>query len=145
MKKCIAAFLLFITASAWAALNTAASATTGQASWYGKREQGKRMANGKKFDRMQFTCASRAYPLGTRLMVRFPKKGTFVAVTVTDRGPYRHPKRVIDLSERAAAALGLKPYGIATVMISPLHIFVNTWRTVLLPIAKARGIRTAKN
>lgn len=80
------------------------------------------MSNGKRFDRKNYTCASRTYKLGTVLIVSFPKKGTFVMVTVTDHGPYKHPSRVIDLSEKAATVLGLKPYGLGFVTIKPLHL-----------------------
>jgi rare lipoprotein A len=101
-----------------AGLNIAKPATTGRASWYGKREQGKRTASGERFDRMKYTAASRTYPLGTLLMVKYPRKGTFVVVRVTDRGPWIKG-RVLDLSERAAQTLGLKPYGVGTVEIKP--------------------------
>lgn len=87
----------------------------GNASWYGKQHQGKRMANGERFDRRKFTAASRFLPLGTRCVVRFPLTGRAVLVVITDRGPYRHPDRIIDLSEAAADVLGLKPCGIGAV------------------------------
>ena len=72
-----------------AKLNVELPTTTGKASWYGRREQGKRTASGERFDRRRFTCASRHYPLGTLLMVKFPKRGTFVIVRVNDRGPFK--------------------------------------------------------
>ena len=100
--------------------------TKGQASWYGKREQGKRTASGERFDRRRYTCASRTYPLGTLLMVKYPRKGTFVVVRVNDRGPWTKG-RVLDLSERAAEYLGLKPYGVDTVVIEPLQL---KWRVI---------------
>lgn len=102
-------------------LNTALPTTAGLASWYGKREQGKRTASGERFDRMKYTAASRTYPLGTLLMVRYPRKGTFVVVRVNDRGPWVKG-RVLDLSERAAQTLGLKPYGVDRVIIEPFHV-----------------------
>lgn len=99
-----------------------AQPTSGLASWYGTFHQGRKMADGGKFDKGRYTCASRTYRLGTVLLVFFPKKHTFVRVTVTDRGPYRHPGRVIDLSERAADVLGLKAYGVGFVKIEPAHL-----------------------
>lgn len=79
------------------------------------------MANGQRFDRWRYTCASRRYSLGTLLMVRYPRLGTFVVVRVTDRGPWIKG-RVLDLSEKAAATLGLKSRGVDTVTIEPLNL-----------------------
>jgi rare lipoprotein A len=92
--------------------------TKGLASWYGKREQGKLTASGTRFDRNEYTCASRTYPMGTWLIVRFHKRR--VLVKVTDRGPWVKG-RILDLSERAAKDLGLRPYGVATVEIRTLN------------------------
>jgi rare lipoprotein A len=102
-------------------LNLAAPKQIGVASWYGRREQGKTMANGKPFDRNRYTCASRTYKLGTRLLVSYPEIGTFVQVVVTDRGPWIEG-RVLDLSERAALTLGLRPHGVGLVIIEPVHL-----------------------
>jgi rare lipoprotein A len=104
-----------------AGLNIEQPAVTGKASWYGKREQGKRTASGERFDRNKYTCASRTYPLGTLLMVKYPRKGTFVVVRVTDRGPFKKG-RVLDLSEKAATTLGLKSRGVDIVVIEPLKM-----------------------
>ena len=94
--------------------------TQGTASWYGKREAGKRMANGHPFNPERMTCASHTFPFGTRLRVTYPTTRRTVVVTVTDRGPWRRG-RVIDLSERAARELGLRPYGVGFVTIEPLE------------------------
>jgi rare lipoprotein A len=104
-----------------AGLNIEKPATIGKASWYGKREQGKRTASGERFDRNKYTCASRTYPLGTLLMVKYPRKGTFVVVRVTDRGPFKKG-RVLDLSEKAATILGLKSRGVDFVVLQPLRV-----------------------
>ena len=92
--------------------------TVGKASWYGKREQGKLTASGTRFDRNAYTCASRTYPMGTWLIVRFHRRR--VLVKVTDRGPWVEG-RILDLSERAAKDIGLRPYGVATVEIRTLN------------------------
>lgn len=89
---------------------------TGMASWYGKTHQGKRMANGEPFDRMELTAASRTLPLGKRIKVTCLKTGESIWVTITDRGPFVR-NRILDLSEAAAMAIGLKPYGVAEVRI----------------------------
>lgn len=102
-------------------LNLTQSKSEGLASWYGKREQGRKMANGKPFDRNRYTAASRTYKLGTVLLVSYPSKRTFVRVVVTDRGPWIKG-RILDLSERAAQTLGLKPYGVGRVLIELEHL-----------------------
>lgn len=99
-------------------LNTAQVPTSGLASYYGRREQGKRMANGKLFDRRAYTCASLYYKLGTLLWVSSPDTGAFVLVRVTDRGPWVKG-RVLDLSEKAATVLGVKSRGVFHVDITP--------------------------
>lgn len=78
----------------------------GVASWYGKRHQGRRMANGQRFDRHALTAASRSIPLGTRIRVINLENRRFVDVTITDRGPAKRLHRVLDLSEAAARQLG---------------------------------------
>jgi rare lipoprotein A len=99
----------------------------GNASWYGTFHQGRRMANGQRFDRRNLTAASRTLPLGTRVLVSFNERT--IIVTITDRGPYHHPDRIIDLSEAAARWLGLKPYGVGLVTVSPIEV-----DTILLDI-----------
>ena len=99
-----------------AVLSAAAKPIVGLASWYGLQHQGKKMANGRVFDRMLLTVAHRTYKFGTLLRVCLVKTGKCVEVTVTDRGPVP-PKRIIDLSEAAADIIGLKPYGVSQVPI----------------------------
>ena len=118
----LAITLLFCSIFCQAQLNLAQPSTTGKASWYGKREQGKRTASGERFDRLQYTCASRYYRLGTRLRVTYPRTGAFVTVRVTDRGPFVHG-RILDLSEQAAKTLGLRPHGVDIVQIEPVHLW----------------------
>jgi len=103
-------------------LNIDQGNSKGLASWYGRREQGKRQANGARFNRHLYTCASLHYKLGTLLLVKFPKKGTMITVKVTDRGPWIKG-RILDLSEHAAEVLGLKPYGVGYVEAEPVRIF----------------------
>ena len=77
----------------------------GVASWYGKRHQGRRMANGERFNRRSLTAACRSLPLGTRIRVVNLANGRSVDVTITDRGPAKRLHRVLDLSEAAAREL----------------------------------------
>ena len=111
--------LLVSSAAASPRLNIAGP-TSGMASWYGAREQGKRMANGRRFDRNKYTCASKVYPLGT--ILRVTHNSSTVYVRVTDRGPWVRG-RVLDLSERSASILGIKATGIGYVEIEPVRLW----------------------
>lgn len=121
LKRTILLNLLLIGTLCSAKLNIELPTVTGKASWYGKREQGKRTASGERFDRRGYTCASRLYPLGTLLMVKYPRYDTFVVVRVNDRGPWVKG-RVLDLAEAPARTLGLAAYGVDTVEITPVYL-----------------------
>jgi rare lipoprotein A len=92
----------------------------GTASWYGKRHQGRKMANGKRFDRTKLTAASWYFPLGTTVRVVNVKNGESVVVTITDRGPGQHLHRLIDLSEAAAQRLDYLGQGLTPVCLYPV-------------------------
>jgi rare lipoprotein A len=92
----------------------------GTASWYGQQHQGRKMANGQRFDRRKLTAASWYFPLGTTLRVENVKDGASVVVTITDRGPNLRLHRMIDLSEAAAQRLGYVEQGLTPVFIYPL-------------------------
>lgn len=93
----------------------------GQASFYGTRFHGRRMANGERFDRHGATAASKTLPLGSRVRVRNLENGRTAVVTITDRGPHRRG-RVLDVSPRTAEQLGMREQGVAMVEIVPLHV-----------------------
>lgn len=76
----------------------------GVASWYGPGFAGRKTASGVRFDPRQMTAAHRTLPFGSK--VRVSRGGKSVVVTINDRGPF-HGNRVIDLSQAAAAELGL--------------------------------------
>ena len=82
----------------------------GMASWYGSAFQGRRTASGERFDMNQLTAAHKTLPLGTVVQVRNPLNGKTVDVTINDRGPFIKG-RIIDLSYRAALALGIVQSG----------------------------------
>jgi rare lipoprotein A len=62
------------------------------------------------------TAASLVLPLATRARVTNLQNGKSVDVLVNDRGPYMG-NRVMDLSERAAALLGITKSGLGQVVI----------------------------
>ena len=77
----------------------------GLASYYGKGLQGKKTADGEKFDKNDISAAHPSYPMGTRLRVTNLRNGRAINVRVNDRGPvheHRAKGVIIDLSERAA-------------------------------------------
>ena len=90
---------------------------SGAASWYGGSFQGRRTANGERFDTSDLTAASKTLPFGTRL--RVCRLERCVVVRVNDRGPYVGD-RVLDLSRAAAQALGYS--GVAHVTATPVGL-----------------------
>jgi rare lipoprotein A len=95
----------------------------GTASWYGKQHQGRKMANGKRFDRFNLTAASWYFPLGTTIRVVNLENSESVVVTITDRGPNLRLHRVLDLSEAAADHLDYLGKGLTSVFLYPLTSF----------------------
>lgn len=98
----------------------------GLASWYGSQHQGRKMANGQRFDRHKYTAASWYFPLGTVIRVENLKNGESVEVTITDRGPNLRLHRVLDLSEAAADLLGYVDDGLTPVFLYPVSSFDTT-------------------
>src|SRR5579863_7149228 len=95
----------------------------GTASWYGAQHQGRKMANGQRFDRHKLTAASWYFPLGTAIRVVNVKNGESVVVTITDRGPNLRLNRILDLSEAAANRLGYVGQGLTPVFLYPVPSF----------------------
>ena len=90
----------------------------GMASWYGDRHQGRKMANGQKFDFHQLTAASWSLPLGTKIRVVNLENGKSVVVTISDRGPNQRLHRILDLSKAAAEQLNYVDRGVTPVFFS---------------------------
>src|SRR5258708_13947537 len=92
----------------------------GIASWYGPRFQGKRMANGCKFDSDAETAPSPNLPLGTVISVTRIDTGDQVIVPITDRGPYIRG-RILDLSRAPAEPLASIATGTLPRSASPIR------------------------
>lgn len=90
--------------------------TEGLASWYGSNFHGRMTANGEIFDRDSIAAAHPTMPLPSYARVTNLQNGHSMIVRVNDRGPY-HGNRVVDVSERAASALGFKGQGTARVRV----------------------------
>lgn len=89
---------------------------TGIASWYHETKQLTRTANGEKLSKTDLTAAHRTLPINTIVRVTNLNNGLSILVRINDRGPYK-PGRVIDVSVRAAALLGMEHEGIVPVRI----------------------------
>lgn len=70
------------------------------ASYYSDRFNGKKTADGSRFNNSKYTAAHKKLPFGTRVKVTNEANGKFVIVKITDRGPFVKT-REIDLSKRA--------------------------------------------
>ena len=88
----------------------------GRASWYAPRFHGRRTASGERYDQRAFTAAHRRLPFGTWVLVRSLQSGKEVHVRINDRGPH-HRQRLIDLSQAAAAELGIADIGVHEVAV----------------------------
>lgn len=104
------------------------------ASWYGPGHHGRPTANGERFDRNGFTAAHPCLPFGTILDVVEPRTGRSVRVRVNDRGPFK-PGRTLDLSEAAAAHVGLSVRGVGKVRVTRIapHVVCPADRRCLRP------------
>jgi rare lipoprotein A len=89
----------------------------GYASWYGAALAGHRTSNGERFDPEKMTAAHRSLPFGTWVEVLRVDTGARVRVRITDRGPFGHAERIIDLSRAAARLLGMLKAGVARVEV----------------------------
>lgn len=97
--------------------DTLATLGEGRASWYGPNFHGKITANGEIFDMNELTAAHRTLPFNTMVRVDNLDNGRTIIVRINDRGPYVD-NRIIDLSRKAAADLGMINSGTASVRLS---------------------------
>lgn len=91
----------------------------GKASYYGARHHGKRTASGERFNQNSLTAAHRTLPFGTRVRVTNLRNDSSVVVRINDRGPYGRG-RIIDVSRKAAEALGMLRSGVVPVRVESL-------------------------
>jgi len=82
----------------------------GKASWYGGSFQGRKTANGERFDMNSLTCAHRSLPLGSWVRVTNLHNEKSVFLRVNDRGPVAE-SLILDLSYAAARKLGISGLG----------------------------------
>lgn len=117
----VAAVILLASAGALAETATKLTGTpgetqTGLAAYYSKRFQGRKTASGQRFDNGALTTAHQTLPFGTMVRVTNLKNNKSVVLRVNDRGPTQ-PKRIVDVSRRAAKELGFLRSGLVEVKL----------------------------
>ncbi|HYF42335.1 MAG TPA: septal ring lytic transglycosylase RlpA family protein [Ramlibacter sp.] len=94
----------------------------GKASFYARKFEGRKMADGTPMDPRDDNAASKTLPLGTTAKVTNLETGQSAVVTIQDRGPYV-PGRIVDLSPATAEKIGLdKEEGLAPVEVAPIAV-----------------------
>jgi len=98
-----------------------APSEVGLASYYHDRFQGRKTANGERFDQNAYSAAHRTLPFGTEVRVTRVDTGRSVVVTINDRGPFKRG-RVLDLSRQAARELDIIEQGLGRVKVEVLSL-----------------------
>jgi rare lipoprotein A len=93
---------------------TTGAAETGLAAVYSDRLQGRKTANGERYDRGRLTAAHKTLPFGTMVKVVNTRNQKTVTVRINDRGPVQQG-RILDLSPAAARMIRISPKGMAEV------------------------------
>jgi rare lipoprotein A (peptidoglycan hydrolase) len=88
----------------------------GTASWYGPDFNGRRTANGERYDMHGISAAHRTMPLPSYARVTNLDNGRSIIVRVNNRGPFVH-NRIVDLSIGTAKALDFYRKGTARVRV----------------------------
>jgi rare lipoprotein A len=109
----------------------------GTAAWY--NWVGGRTASGEILDAVTPTAAHRSLPLASHARVTNLDTGRSVIVKINDRGPWRR-RFIIDLSPRAAEAIGVIRTGIAAVTVEPVAVRPSPTDAV---VSKAAAFETA--
>ncbi|MFZ4399753.1 MAG: septal ring lytic transglycosylase RlpA family protein [Bacteroidales bacterium] len=92
---------------------------TGIASYYHGWLDGKKTANGEKYDESQMTAAHPSLPFNSKVKVTNLNNQKSIVVRINDRGPFIN-KRIIDLSRAAADSLDFIFNGLAKVQLTVL-------------------------
>ena len=98
----------------------------GIASYYGKKFNKKRTANGEIFNMYKVSAAHKSYPLGTKVRVTNLENGKSIKLVINDRGPFVKG-RIIDLSYRAARKLDFVNQGTTKVRINVIRLGDNKY------------------
>jgi len=93
----------------------------GNASWYGSEFDGKKTANGERFNCESLTAAHPNLPFGSWVRIVNTHNGKFEVVRINDRGPYQEG-REIDVSYRVARKIGLIHSGVSQVRLELMQL-----------------------
>ena len=93
----------------------------GNASWYGPNFDGKKTANGERFNAESLTAAHPNLPFGSWVRIVNVRNGKFEVVRINDRGPYQEG-REIDVSYRVARKIGLIHSGVSQVRLELMQL-----------------------
>jgi rare lipoprotein A (peptidoglycan hydrolase) len=93
----------------------------GNASWYGPEFDGKKTANGERFNCESLTAAHPNLPFGSWVRIVNTHNGKFEVVRINDRGPYQEG-REIDVSYRVARKIGLIHSGVNQVRLELMQL-----------------------
>ena len=92
----------------------------GVASYYAKKFNGRKMANGEIYRPEKYTAACNILPLNTRIKVTNLKNNKSVIVKIKDRMNSKN-KRLVDLSYSAAKKIGYLSSGLTRVKVEVLN------------------------
>jgi rare lipoprotein A len=93
----------------------------GNASWYGPEFDGRKTANGERFNSESLTAAHPSLPFGSWVRIVNVRNGKFEVVRINDRGPYQEG-REIDVSYRVARKIGLIHSGVSQVRLELMQL-----------------------
>jgi rare lipoprotein A len=93
----------------------------GNASWYGPEFDGRKTANGERFNSESLTAAHPSLPFGSWVRIVNTRNGKFEVVRINDRGPYQEG-REIDVSYRVARKIGLIHSGVSQVRLELMQL-----------------------
>jgi len=118
---CLTSFSMGAHAYSGSVTPAAVGATqVGVASYYSDRFQGRRTANGERYDRNDLTAVHPHLPFGTLIRVTNLRNNQSVELRINDRTHLRRG-RLLDVSKRAARELGFIGAGLARVEIEILR------------------------
>ncbi len=121
IQKAVIVIVIAIASSIDAAAQNYATSDTvteypNKGTYYHDKFEGRKTASGEIFDQNAFTAAHWRIKMGTHILVTNQNSGLQVIVKVNDRCPKRG---VIDLSHRAATAIGIRGCQPVTVRLLP--------------------------
>ena len=93
----------------------------GNATWYGPGFNGRKTANGERYDSEALTAAHPNLPFGSIVRIVNPRTGQFEIVRINDRGPYQEG-REIDVSYAVARKIGLVHPGVSQMRLELLEL-----------------------